>query len=169
VAAVRRAAGGTGWIGFNRLLVDGGRTPYWIEEEASFPVGTLAQRWTSPFPFHPNSAAVRRGLLLSLGGWPAMVNEDVGALLLLGEESAGSVHPAVLTRYRVWDGQITAAAAYHPDKVTAFATMEAMVNARRRRAGRAPVVRPDVTAPRDLRSAPPGRPGERGPRRGRSG
>ncbi len=153
VRQVQRVHQGTGWLGFNRLLVDGGRTPYWIGAERSYAVGALAQSWTSPFPFHPNSAVLRRELILSIGGWPAMLNEDIAALLLVGEEAAGAVHPAVLTRYRVWDGQLTAATAYHPDKVTAFATMEAMVNARRRRAGRLPVVPPDVSEPRDLRSA----------------
>ncbi len=143
----------TGWLGCNRLLVDGGRTPYWVEAERSYPLGALAEGWTSPFPFHPNSAVLRRELILSIGGWPAMLNEDIGALLLVSEEAAGALDPGVLTRYRVWDGQLTAASAYHPDKVTAFATMEAMVNARRRRAGRRPVVPPDVSQPRDLRAA----------------
>ncbi len=157
--ALQQADAGTGWVGCNRLLVAGDRTPYWVEAERAYPVGSLAEAWTSPFPFHPNSAVVRRDLVLSIGGWPATVNEDIGALLLLNEEAAGTTHPAVLTRYRVWEGQITAAPAYHPDKVTAFATMEAMVNARRRRAGRPPVTCPDVRVPRDLRAAPaPGRP-----------
>lgn len=172
VGALLSADAGTGWIGCNRLLVDGGATPYWVDREQHYPVGSLAEAWTSPFPFHPNSAVVRRELVLSIGGWPAMVNEDIGALLLLGEASAGAVHPAVLTRYRVWDGQITAAPAYHPDKVVAFATIEAMVNARRRRAGRPPVTRPDVSRARDLRAVvdPPegvGAPyGGTGPRQG---
>jgi hypothetical protein len=158
VAALRRVDPATGWVGCNRLLVDGGATPYRVDGERHYPPGGLAEAWTSPFPFHPNSAAVRRELMLAVGGWPAMINEDVAAMLLLGEESAGALHPAVLTRYRVWDGQITAGPDYHPDKVVAFATIEAMVNARRRRAGRAPVTRPDVTRPIDLRAAPsPGR------------
>lgn len=160
---LRRADPATGWVGCNRLLVDGGATPYWVDGERDYAAGALAQAWTSPFPFHPNSAAVRREVMLAVGGWPAMLNEDIGAMLLLGEESAGAVHPAVLTRYRVWDGQITAGAGYHPDKVVAFATIEALVNARRRRVGRAPVTRPDVTRPIDLRAgpAPGGQPGQR--------
>jgi len=153
VRTLRDADPGTGWIGCNRLLVDGGATPYWVDREGHYPPGSLAEAWTSPFPFHPNSAFIRRHLILSIGGWPAMVNEDIGALLLLGEESAGGVHPGVVTRYRVWDGQITASPAYHPDKVVAFSTIEAMVNARRRRIGRTAIVQPDVSQARDLRAA----------------
>ena len=155
VEAIGSAGPSVGWVGFNRLLLDGSRTPYWIDEPFAYAAGALAEQWTSPFPFHPNSAALRRDVILSAGGWPAALNEDIGALLVVGEVAAGTTHPAVLTRYRVWDGQITAAATYHGDMQVAFATIEAIVNARRALLGRAAVRAPDVTRARDLRSARP--------------
>lgn len=155
VEALGAAGPALGWVGFNRLLLDGSRTPYWIDKPIAYAVGALAENWTSPFPFHPNSAALRRDVLLGAGGWPATLNEDIAALLTLNEVAAGRTHPAVLTRYRVWDGQITADASYHGDRRVAFATIEAMVNARRRLLGRTAVKAPDVTSARDLRSARP--------------
>ena len=72
------------------------------------------------------------------------MNEDLAAVLLASEEADGWVEPAVLTRYRVWPGQEVAGDAYLADKAGAFAVVEALVNARRRRARRAPVRRPSA-------------------------
>jgi hypothetical protein len=155
VEAVGSADPSVGWIGFNRLLLDGSRTPYWIDEPFAYAVGALAEQWTSPFPFHPNSAALRRDVILGAGGWPATLNEDIAALLAVSEVAAGTTHPAVFTRYRMWEGQITAGAAYHGDMQVAFATIEAIVNARRALLGRTAVTAPDVMRSRDLRSARP--------------
>lgn len=134
---------GWGWIGANRLLMDGGQTSHWFDEEGSFPIGELAEQWTSPFPFHPNSVAVRSELILQIGGWPAVrVNEDLAMVLLLSESSGGGRTPAVLTRYRVWDGQQVSSLDYPQDKATAFAVIERIVNVRRAAYGRDPIVRP---------------------------
>ncbi|HYT09426.1 MAG TPA: hypothetical protein VEL73_02070, partial [Mycobacteriales bacterium] len=86
-------------------------------------------------------------VLLGSGGWPTVgVNDDLAAVLLASEDAAGRVEPAVLTRYRVWPGQEVASAAYAQDKPAAFEVVGALVNARRRRAGRAPV-RPAAAGP----------------------
>ena len=60
-----------GWVGANRVLLDGARTPHWFDAARGFAAGELAPRWSSPFTFHPNSWLVRRHLLLEIGGWPA--------------------------------------------------------------------------------------------------
>ena len=111
-----------GWVGANRVLLDGGRTAHWFEAARAFAVGELSPLWSSPFPFHPNSWLVRRDVLAAAGGWPSTgVNEDLAAVLLVSEAVAGRVEPAVLTRYRVWDAQEIASAAYAEDKAAAFA------------------------------------------------
>lgn len=136
-----------GWVGANRLLVDGSRTPHWVESPRCFAAGELAPLWTSPFLVHPNSCLVRREVLLGSGGWPAVgVNEDLAAILLASEDAAGRVEPAVLTRYRVWPGQEVASAAYAHDKPAAFTVVAALVTARRGRAGRA-AVQPPAAGP----------------------
>jgi len=134
-----------GWIGANRTLIGGGRTAHWFDVRRGFAVGELAAEWSSPFAFHPNSWLVRREVLLRVGGWPATgVNEDLAAVLLVSEEAAGRLEPAVLARYRVWPGQEVASAAYAEDKPGAFAVVEELVNARRRVAGRPAVRRPEA-------------------------
>jgi hypothetical protein len=50
----------------------------------------------------------------------------------------------VLTRYRVWDDQEVASDSYVRDKPSAFAVVEALVNAQRRRHRRTPVRRPSA-------------------------
>ena len=140
-------ASGGGWVGANRVLTDGSRTPHWFDAARSFDAGELAPLWSSPFVFHPNSWLVRRELLLGSGGWPATgVNEDLAAVLLASEDAAGRVEPAVLTRYRVWPGQEIGSAAYVEDKPAAFAVVASLVNARRRRVGRS-AVRPPEPGP----------------------
>jgi len=154
-AAVRGRPSELGWLGCNRLLIDGSRTPHWQDEPRGFAVGQLAESWGSPFWFHPNSVLVRRDMLLRAGGWPALgVNEDLAAILLVSEACNGRADPLVLTRYRVWDGQEVAADSYEDDKATAFTVIEALVNARRKAAGRASVRHP-VPGPAHGRSRPP--------------
>jgi len=159
---VRGWASEAGWLGCNRLLIDGSRTPHWRDQPRVFEPGQLAESWTSPFWFHPNSVLLRRYALLRSGGWPALgVNEDLAAVLLISEQYGGRTEPVVLTRYRVWDGQEVAAGSYPEDKATAFTVIEALVNARRQAAGRPPVRRP-VAGPAHGRIASPGTPGEAG-------
>lgn len=143
VGIVAGCAAAVGWVGANRVLLDGARTPHWFDAARGFAAGELTACWSAPFVFHPNSWLVRRELLLGIGGWPATgVNEDLAAVLLASEEADGRIEPAVLTRYRVWPGQEVALPAYVEDKAAAFAVVEALVNARRRMAGREPVRRP---------------------------
>jgi hypothetical protein len=159
---VRGWPSGLGWLGCNRLLVDGSRTPHWRDEPQPFGAGQLAENWTSPFWFHPNSVLFRRDVLLGAGGWPALgVNEDLAAVLLVSEEYGGRAVPVVLTRYRVWDGQEVAGGSYQEDKATAFTVIEALVNARRSASGRPPVHHP-VAGPAHGRIRSPGTPGEAG-------
>lgn len=137
------AAGSVGWLGGNRLLTDGTRTPHWRDHPTDYRAGELAAHWTSPFPFHPNSVLIRRHTLLRSGGWPALgVNEDLAAVLLVSEAADGRTEPHVLTHYRVWDGQEVATPTYPHDKQTAFTAIEAILNARRAAAGRPPVHAP---------------------------
>jgi glycosyltransferase involved in cell wall biosynthesis len=132
-----------GWVGANRVLMDGARTPHWFDAARAFRAGELSPLWSSPFLFHPNSWLARRDVLLGSGGWPATgVNEDLAAVLLVSEDAGGRAEPAVLTRYRVWPGQEIGTGAYLEDKPAAFAVVEALLNARRRSAGRPPVSRP---------------------------
>ena len=138
-----QAPDAVGWIGANRVHLDGARTPHWSDTPRHYAAGELAERWTSPFPFHPNSLLVRRDLALTCGGWPGIgVNEDLAAALLFSEAAAGRREPAVLTHYRVWPGQEVATPTYPADKATAFTVIEALVNAQRHRLGRPPVHRP---------------------------
>ncbi|HVQ91593.1 MAG TPA: glycosyltransferase [Mycobacteriales bacterium] len=141
---VLQAPGSMGWLGGNRLLLaDGSRTPHWHDQPADYPAGRLAEAWTSPFPFHPNSVLFRRTALLRAGGWPALgVNEDLAAVLLVSEATDGRAEVHVLTHYRVWDGQEVATSTYTADKQTAFTAIEAILNAHRAAAGRRPVTRP---------------------------
>ena len=132
-----------GWVSANRLLMTGQRTPHWRDQPRRWQVGELAASWVAPFPFHPNSIIARAGLVLGCGGWPAVpANEDLALCLLLAEASAGLSVVEVLHRYRTWPDQEVAAASYGQDKQTAFALIEAVINAVRHRHAR-----PAVTAP----------------------
>ena len=131
------------WLGLNRTLVDGERTPHWFGACQEFQAGALAQSWTSPFPFHPNSIlSTREGIWLA-GGWPATaVNEDLGLALSVSEEGAGMMYPAVATRYRVRPGQQVGHVNYADDKKVAFEIIERLLDTRRIHHGR-----PRVRAP----------------------
>lgn len=128
------------WVGANRLLFDGRRPRHWIPESRMLPAGSLASLWTAPFPFHPNSIAVRRSSALAVGGWPALaVNEDLGLVLSLSEAASGILLTDVLHRYRIWDGQSTSAKSYVVQKELAFSVIGQVINAKRAIEGRGPV------------------------------
>lgn len=132
-----------GWLGANRTLLTGQRTPHWKDTVSAFARGSLAEQWSSPFAFHPNSVLLRRTHVLAAGGWPAVpVNEDMGLMLLLSEETEGAFVPEVLTRYRAWEQQEVASATYLAEKAMAFATLETLLNALRQARGRPPVKAP---------------------------
>lgn len=132
-----------GWISTNRILFDGSRTPHWRETATNWRPGQLAEHWTAPFPFHPNSLIARRDHALACGGWPAVpTNEDLGWALLLAEEAMGASLVDVTLRYRVWDGQQVANDHYVRDKAVAFRAIQELINARRVRSDRPPVAAP---------------------------
>lgn len=134
---------GWSWVGANRRLIDGARTPHWFTEESRYQAGELATNWRSPFVFHPNSVLVRSDLILRVGGWPAVrVNEDLGMVLLVSEIADGGRTPQVITQYRKWPGQQVAREGYARDKVTSFNVIERIVNARRAHLGRSLISRP---------------------------
>lgn len=132
-----------GWLAGNRTLLDGQRTAHWKNSKMYFPCGSLAFHWASPFAFHPNSVLLRRDKALAAGGWPAVpVNEDMGLMLLLSEQTMGAFLPEVLTRYRVWEQQEVASETYLAEKAMAFETLEVKLNVLRRLHGRQPVSAP---------------------------
>jgi hypothetical protein len=132
-----------GWLAANRVLMDGSRTPHWNPAPRRFEIGRLAECWTSPFPFHPNSIAMRTQLALALGGWPALPsNEDLGLVLLASEAARGFAVPGILTKYRAWSGQEVGTATYAAEKPLSLPVIASMVNAVRQANNR-----PQVSAP----------------------
>ncbi len=131
------------WVAGNRVLVDSGAaTPHWHGERIWVP-GELAENWTAPFAFHPNSLIARTETVLALGGWPALaVNEDLLLALNLSEVGPGVSISEVLTGYRVWPGQEVSAETYPRLKEAAFIYIERSINERRKKLGRARVKRP---------------------------
>ncbi|AZI56805.1 glycosyltransferase [Nakamurella antarctica] len=132
-----------GWIACNRVLLSTqGKTGHWHGRRTWQP-GGLAESWSAPFAFHPNSIVVRRDLILRCGGWPALAtNEDLFLAMLLSERAAGLSIEAVLTRYRVWDGQEVSSPSYPATKRIAFRFIEASLNSIRREFDRDPVTHP---------------------------
>jgi hypothetical protein len=134
-----------GWLAASRVLMDGTPTPHTLGVRRRWEVGELAEAWTAPFPFHPNTLAVRRPLAVGAGGWPALpVNEDLAFILAVSEDSPGLSVEHVLTRYRSWEGQTVSSPAYAEAKRVAFDTISALHNARRARASRAPIAPPQA-------------------------
>lgn len=78
--------------------------------------GSVLEYWqTHDFraPVHPATLAVRRDLLLALGGWMALpASEDTGLLLALSAVSTGWFHAETGLFYRKWPGQVTSDAAH---------------------------------------------------------
>lgn len=135
-----------GWVGLSRTLIDGTETAHTVRSTQRFEPGVLAEFWTAPFVFHPNSFLMRSELLLEIGGWPALTaNEDLLLTLLASENRAGVVIPNVGTRYRVWNRQEVARKDYPQRKMQSFQIIEAIINAQRRRRGAREICAP--TAP----------------------
>lgn len=131
------------WLSSNRLLTNGAETAHWSKEPRLWPAGSLAEEWTSPFPFHPSSLLVRRDLLIEAGGWPKMeTNQDLALALALSEiaDGASTTHPVV--RYRSWEGQSTASKEYPAQKKAAFRKIEVATNLIRAGLGRGEIVAP---------------------------
>ncbi|WP_433341221.1 glycosyltransferase family 2 protein [Streptomyces sp. CA-253872] len=99
------------------LLPDGSTAGF----EGDPPVGKLARGsvldyWrTHDFraSVHPATLAVRRDLLLAVGGWMALpASEDTGLLLALSAVSAGWFNAETGLLYRKWPGQVTSDATH---------------------------------------------------------
>ncbi len=134
---------GIGWVGLSRRLIDGSSTWHTVTEKRAYSAGELAEAWTTPFPFHPNSVMLRSSVLRRIGGWPAVAaNEDLGMILLASEDSPGVILPEVLTRYRVWEGQEVAREDYRQIKKMAFCYIQAVLNQVRKDHARFPVEAP---------------------------
>jgi hypothetical protein len=135
--------GTTPWHPTNLLDHEGHRSVHWFDDERLWAPREVEERWTSPMPFHPNNVVVRSDLALGVGGWPAVrVNEDLLWCFALNEHEPGLALAHVTLRYRKWERQTVGAARYVTDKTAAFAYIERVVNARRARAGLAPIVAP---------------------------
>lgn len=132
-----------GWISLNRTLVDGTRTPHWRQEPCQWRPGELAEDWTAPFPFHPNSVVFRTDLLYQIGGWPAVAtNEDLFLALQMSESALGESSTEILTRYRKWDLQEVADPNYTETKKQSFSVIATLISAQRQKLGRPPVSPP---------------------------
>ncbi|MCQ3814605.1 MAG: glycosyltransferase [Acidimicrobiia bacterium] len=117
------------WIAANRISVDGGRTPHWIEQRQTWHAGELSPNWTTPFVFHPNCVMTHRSLALAVGGWPALrTNEDLAFVFALSRISAGCAIANVMLKYRSWSGQITKSPTYFANKRNAFHYIEVVEN-----------------------------------------
>lgn len=132
-----------GWIAGNRLLITGEKTSDWNNTGRGYCLGHLATEWTSPFPFHPNSVAIRRTAIREVGGWPDVeVNEDMALMLLLNEYHAGRVRTDVLTRHRERPKPSANQPAYLHETCTEFSAIETLINTHRSLLGRTPVRAP---------------------------
>lgn len=132
-----------GWVGANRVLLESGnRTAHWHGLRPWRP-GEVAEHWTAPLAFHPNSFVARRDLILSCGGWPALAaNEDLFLVMMMSERAAGVSIEQILTAYRAWEGQEVSSPSYPAIKQAAFVFIEQSLNAVRHGYGRDPVRHP---------------------------
>lgn len=123
---------GDGWVATNRVTSDGRRTPHWNDLPRHWQRGELAEAWSAPFPFHPNSLVVRTSVARRAGGWPAVpANEDLGFALAISEIAPGRTIPATTLRYRIWPGQEVAGESYLADKGTSFGVIAEFLNEQR--------------------------------------
>lgn len=136
-------AEGIGWVGASRTLLDGTPTVHTVTKRQHWAPGTLAEHWTAPFPFHPNTIVVQRSTALACGGWPALpTNEDLAFVLAISEAAPGRTVDHVVTRYRTWDDQMVNDTGYPESKQVAFTTIAALHSARRAQLGRTPITAP---------------------------
>ncbi|MGP3966425.1 glycosyltransferase [Streptomyces sp. 6N223] len=117
--AVLRGEPGIGWVTSGALdwLPDGSTAGY-AHDPPTGPVerGALLALWRAGGgrpPVVPGTMAVRRELLLALGGWMALpASEDTGLLLALNAVSRGWFTGTAGLLYRKWPGQSTAQTAH---------------------------------------------------------
>ncbi|WP_374202604.1 glycosyltransferase [Amycolatopsis sp. GM8] len=102
-------------------LLPDGSTRGWSHDPHSgrLPAGSVTTSWadTHDLAVHPSTLAVRRDLLVALGGWMALpVSEDLGLLVALDTLADGWFHarPSVLRRAHA--AQMTRAAGHDAEK-----------------------------------------------------
>lgn len=133
-----------GWVATSRRMLDGEKLAYTFAGRRRWERWELVDRWVSPGSFHANSVLVRTGLVLAVGGWPALASyEDLGFLHTVSDLAAGTAVPADLTRYRVWASQSIQAPWWAGQREASQEVLVRAANARRVLAGR-PV---EVVAP----------------------
>jgi hypothetical protein len=141
------AFGSEAWHPTNLLTGEGGRTAHYFDQPRRWERSAVEEHWTSPLAFHPGNVVVRAELALAVGGWPALrLNEDLAWCFALNALEPGLGLPHVTLRYRRWAKQTVADVSYVQDKAQAYAFITATVNARRSRAGLAPITAPPATA-----------------------
>lgn len=134
------------WVGANRVLMSEEKTPHWNNFFKVFPRGELASTWSSPFIFHHNSIAIRREVLLKVGGWPIIeYNEDMALAMLVNELYSGEITPLIMNYYRVWDGQEVQSSDYLNKKSVMFERIETLINTQRANKGIKESVKKPIT------------------------
>lgn len=149
------AAAGYDWAAANRTLLRGDYTPHW-HGARTWSRGEVANTWSSPLAFHPNSIVVTTELARHVGGWPTLpTNADLLFAMLCSEAAEGISVPHVLTRYRVWDRQVTNQDSYLAQKAAAFTHIAETINAARGQAGETITAPAPCHAPRTATDATP--------------
>jgi glycosyltransferase involved in cell wall biosynthesis len=127
-----------GWVTSSALdwLPDGSTAGYAHDlPEGPIERGALLAPWRAAGglpPVVPGTLAVRRELLLALGGWMALpASEDTGLLLALNAVSRGWFTGAAGMLYRKWPGQSTAQATHlgRDERAARMAVIEARARA----------------------------------------
>lgn len=94
-------------------LLPDGSTKRWHHDDppaGALPVGWIEERWIEDgrLPVLPSTLAIRRDLLLAVGGWMGLpTSEDTGLLVAAGSLAPGWFHDQPGNLYRQHDGQLT--------------------------------------------------------------
>lgn len=104
-----------------------GTTSRWDRDDPSpgiLPVDWVEEQWTSSgwtLPVLPSTMAMRRSLLMAVGGWMALpTSEDTGLLIAAGAIAPGWFHAEPGNLYRKHEGQLTRSAQHtDPDAIRA--------------------------------------------------
>jgi hypothetical protein len=125
---------GRGWAA--GVLLDDSGLPYPSRKAASqrdWAPGQLVDQWTVPMEFHPGAAWLRRDLLLTVGGWPALSYvEDKLPVLAVSELASGVTVTNATHVYRRHPGQSTAGVLQADAREQGLAFTRAVLTARRR-------------------------------------
>lgn len=110
-----------------------GSTTRWDKDDPTpgrIPKGWIQTQWRSPdwiLPVLPSTLAIRRTLLLAVGGWMSLpTSEDTGLLITANTIAAGWFHTEPGNLYRKHEGQLTRSQA-HTDPEQAVRRHELIV------------------------------------------